>query len=122
MSFAHAIREVSCEGLAPAAQQSVPVPFSLLSPCLFPCSRGQAPVPAEHEPVPSPQQSVPVPFSLPFFPAAGDRHLFLRNTSQSPPDSQRRHGPPELVVRRKHSVIAMPVLPRRRDEIGEHSR
>ena len=41
-SFAQAIREVSCEGLAPAAQQSVPVPFSLL----FPCSRGQAPVPA----------------------------------------------------------------------------
>jgi hypothetical protein len=44
--------------------------------------------------------------------AAGDRHLFLRNTSQSPPDRQRRDGPPELVVRRKHSVIAMPVLPR----------
>jgi hypothetical protein len=29
-SFAQAIREVSCEGLAPAAQQSVPVP---VSPC-----------------------------------------------------------------------------------------
>jgi DNA-binding transcriptional regulator YdaS (Cro superfamily) len=28
-SFAQAIREVSCEGLAPAAQQSVPVPVSL---------------------------------------------------------------------------------------------
>ena len=34
-------------------------------------------------------------------------------------DCQRRDGPPELVVRRKYSVIPMPVLPRRRDEIGE---
>jgi hypothetical protein len=32
---------------------------------------------------------------------------------------QRRDGPPQLVVRCKHPVIAMPVLPRRRDEIGE---
>jgi len=28
ISFAHAIRDVSCEGLAPAAQQSVPVPLA----------------------------------------------------------------------------------------------
>ena len=28
-------------------------------------------------------------------------------------------SPPELVIRRKHPVVAMPVLPRRRDEIGE---
>ena len=35
------------------------------------------------------------------------------------PDGQRRDGGPELVIRRKHPVIAMPVLPRRRDEIGE---
>ena len=35
------------------------------------------------------------------------------------PDRQRRDGPPQLVIRRKHPVIAMPVLPRRRNEIGE---
>ena len=35
------------------------------------------------------------------------------------PDRERRDGPPELVVRRKHPVVAMPVLARRRDEIGE---
>jgi len=35
------------------------------------------------------------------------------------PDRQRRDGFSQLVVRCKHSVIAMPVLPRRRDEIGE---
>ena len=35
------------------------------------------------------------------------------------PDRERRDGPPELVIRRKHPVVAMPVLPRRRDEIGE---
>ena len=35
------------------------------------------------------------------------------------PDRQRRDGGPELVIRRKHPVVAMPVLPRRRDEIGE---
>jgi hypothetical protein len=29
MSFAQAIRDASCEGLAPAAQQSVPVPLAL---------------------------------------------------------------------------------------------
>ena len=34
-------------------------------------------------------------------------------------DRERRNGPPELVIRRKHPVVAMPVLPRRRDEIGE---
>jgi len=32
---------------------------------------------------------------------------------------QRRDCPPELVVRREYSVIPMPVLPRRWDEIGE---
>jgi hypothetical protein len=35
------------------------------------------------------------------------------------PYCQRRDGPPELVVRREYSVIAVPVLPRRRDEIGQ---
>jgi hypothetical protein len=35
------------------------------------------------------------------------------------PDRERRDGPPQLVIRRKHPVVAMPVLPRRRDEIGE---
>ena len=35
------------------------------------------------------------------------------------PYCQRRDGPPQLVIRRKHPVIAMPVLPRRRHEIGE---
>ena len=30
-----------------------------------------------------------------------------------------RHGPPELVIRCKHSVIPVPMLARRRDEIGE---
>ena len=35
------------------------------------------------------------------------------------PDCQRRDGPPELVVGCKHPVVAMPVLPRRRHEIGE---
>jgi hypothetical protein len=34
------------------------------------------------------------------------------------PDREPGHGPPQLVIRRKHPVIAMPVLPRRRDEIG----
>jgi hypothetical protein len=34
-------------------------------------------------------------------------------------DRQRRHRPPELVVRCKHHVVAMPVLARRRHEIGE---
>ena len=33
-------------------------------------------------------------------------------------DCQCRDGGPELVIRRKHPVVAMPVLPRRRDEIG----
>jgi len=35
------------------------------------------------------------------------------------PDRERRDGPPQLVIRRKHPVITMPVLPRRRNEIGE---
>jgi hypothetical protein len=32
-----------------------------------------------------------------------------------------RHGPPELVIRCKHPVIPVPMLARRRDEIGEPS-
>jgi hypothetical protein len=35
------------------------------------------------------------------------------------PDRQRRDGFPRPVIRREYSVIAMPVLPRRRHEIGE---
>ena len=35
------------------------------------------------------------------------------------PDRQRRDGGPELVIRRKHPVVAMPVLPRRRDEVRQ---
>jgi hypothetical protein len=35
------------------------------------------------------------------------------------PDGQRRDRGPELVIRRKHPVVAMPVLARRRHEIGE---
>jgi hypothetical protein len=35
------------------------------------------------------------------------------------PDGARRDGFSQLVVRCKHPVIAMPVLPRRRDEIDE---
>ena len=35
------------------------------------------------------------------------------------PDGERRDGPPQLVIRREYPVVAMPVLPRRRDEIGE---
>ena len=35
------------------------------------------------------------------------------------PDRQRRDGPPELVIRGKRPVIAMPVLPRRGHEIGQ---
>jgi hypothetical protein len=35
------------------------------------------------------------------------------------PDRHRRDGPPQLVIQRKHPMIAMPVLPRRRDEIDE---
>ena len=34
-------------------------------------------------------------------------------------DGERRNGFSQLVIRRKHPVIPMPVLPRRRDEIGE---
>jgi hypothetical protein len=34
-------------------------------------------------------------------------------------DRQRRDGFPEPVIRCEHPVISMPVLPRRRDEIGE---
>ena len=35
------------------------------------------------------------------------------------PDCHRRDGPPQLVIRRKHPVIAMPVLPRRRDKVRQ---
>jgi hypothetical protein len=35
------------------------------------------------------------------------------------PDGEPGHGPPELVMWRKHPVVAMPVLPRRRDEIRQ---
>ena len=34
-------------------------------------------------------------------------------------DRQRRDGPPQLVIRRTHPVVAMPVLPRRGHEIGQ---
>jgi hypothetical protein len=35
------------------------------------------------------------------------------------PDGECRHGPPELVIRCEHPVVAMPVLARRWDEIRE---
>jgi hypothetical protein len=35
------------------------------------------------------------------------------------PFLMRRDGGPELVIRRKHPVVAMPVLPRRRDEVRQ---
>ena len=35
------------------------------------------------------------------------------------PEGECRHGQPELVIRCKHSVIPVPVLARRRHEIGE---
>jgi len=35
------------------------------------------------------------------------------------PDRERRDGFPQLVIRGKHPVIPMPMLPRRRYEIGE---
>ena len=35
------------------------------------------------------------------------------------PDGERGDGGPELVIRGEHPVIAMPVLPRRRHEIGQ---
>jgi len=35
------------------------------------------------------------------------------------PDGERRNGGPELMIRGEHPVIAMPVLPRRRHEVGE---
>ncbi len=35
------------------------------------------------------------------------------------PDGERRDGGPELVIRGEHPVITMPVLPRRRHEIGQ---
>jgi hypothetical protein len=35
------------------------------------------------------------------------------------PDGEPGHGPPELVIRCKHPVIPMPVLPRRWDEVRE---
>jgi hypothetical protein len=34
-------------------------------------------------------------------------------------DSERRDCPPECVIRSKDAVVAMPVLPRRRDEIRQ---
>ena len=34
-------------------------------------------------------------------------------------DSERRDARPELVIRGEHPVVAMPVLPRRRDQIRE---
>jgi hypothetical protein len=34
------------------------------------------------------------------------------------PEGKRRNGGPERVIRRKHPVVMMPVLPRRRHEIG----
>jgi hypothetical protein len=35
------------------------------------------------------------------------------------PCRHRRDGPPQLVIRRKHPVIPMPVLPRRRDKVRQ---
>ena len=35
------------------------------------------------------------------------------------PDRERRDAFPQPVIRREYSVIPVPVLPRRRDEIGE---
>ncbi len=35
------------------------------------------------------------------------------------PDRQRRDGFSQPMIGRKHPVVAMPVLPRRRDEIGQ---
>jgi len=35
------------------------------------------------------------------------------------PDGQCRKGFPEPMIRREHAVVAMPMLPRRRDQIGE---
>jgi hypothetical protein len=35
------------------------------------------------------------------------------------PDGQRRDGPPQFVIWRKHPVLAMPVLPRRRDKVRQ---
>jgi len=46
---------------------------------------------------------------------AGHRLLALSDVA----DRQRRDGPPELVVGCKHPVIPVPVLARRRHEIGE---
>jgi hypothetical protein len=37
----------------------------------------------------------------------------------SVPDGECGDGRPQLVIRGKHPVVAMPVLPRRRDKIGE---
>jgi hypothetical protein len=34
-------------------------------------------------------------------------------------DGERRDGFSQLVIRRKHSVIPMPVLPRRRDKVRQ---
>jgi hypothetical protein len=35
------------------------------------------------------------------------------------PDGERRDGPPQFVIWRKHPVLAMPVLPRRRDKVRQ---
>jgi hypothetical protein len=35
------------------------------------------------------------------------------------PDSERREGGPELMIRGEHPVLAITVLPRRRDQIRE---
>ena len=35
------------------------------------------------------------------------------------PYRHRRDGPPQLVIRRKHPVIPMPVLPGRRDKVRQ---
>jgi hypothetical protein len=35
------------------------------------------------------------------------------------PNGECRDGPPELVIRRKHPVIAVPVLPRRRNKVRQ---
>ena len=49
----------------------------------------------------------------------GDRHLFLRNTSQSPADRQRRHGRPQPVIRGEGAVIPVPVFAPLWYQIGE---
>jgi hypothetical protein len=50
-------------------------------------------------------------------PGTGTCSYGTRNTSQSPPEGERRDGRPQRVVRRKDAVIAVPVLPRLRDQV-----